>query len=396
MRIGIDYTSAVHQGAGIGRLTRNVVQELAKLDTSGDEYTLLVQGREIPYPPRPEPPAGSPNVASGISSPNWREVRTRLNQRWWTRIWHRLRIPLKVEWLTGPIDVFHGPDFVLPPLAKRTRAIVTVHDLSFLHYPDCFEPALLAYLHSAVPRATARADWVLADSESTRRDAIELLGVPAQRTSVLYPGVEPRFRPIEAHTARGAAALSQTRAKYKLPDRFILAVGTVQPRKNYVRLVEAFSQLDLQGLHLVIAGGKGWLFQDLYDRIRQLGLRSRVHLTGYVDDADLPALYNLAQVVAQPSLYEGFGIPIVEAMACGTPVVSADNSSLPEAAGDAGLLFDALDSEALADALARALTDVELRQTMVERGMQQASQFTWREAAETLHATYQQIGVDNL
>jgi len=393
VRIGIDYSSAVFQGAGIGRLTRNVVQVLAELDAdlcshrSGDEYTLLIQGREIPYPP----PAGREgihsNVASGIPNPNWREVRTRLNQRWWTRIWHRLRIPINVEWLIGQVDLFHGPDFVLPPLQPSTRAIVTVHDLSFLRYPHCFEPALLNYLNSAVPRATARATWVLADSESTRKDAIELLGVPAEQTSVLYPGVEPRFQPI-----KNLASLSIVQAKYRLPEHYILSVGTVQPRKNYVRLVDAFAQLNVRDVHLVIVGGKGWLYQELLDRIEELDLQERVHLTGYVEDADLPAIYNLAQVVAQPSLYEGFGIPIVEAMACGIPVVAADNSSLPEAAGEACLLIDALDSEALAEALSRALTDSGLRQTMVKRGLAQARKFTWQRAAETLRATYQQVG----
>lgn len=391
MRIGIDYSSAVHQGAGIGRLTRNVVQALARLDAesnrTSDQYTLLIQGREIPYPPPTGNSGGSRNAASGIPNHNWREVRTHLSQRWWTRIWHRLRFPLDVEWLIGQVDLFHGPDFVLPPLRPGTRAIVTVHDLSFLHLPHCFEPALLDYLKSAVPRATARADWVLADSESTRRDAIELLDVPERRTSVLYPGVESRFQPIEDR-----AILSGVQSKYGLPERFILSVGTVQPRKNYVELVEAFSRLDLENVHLVIAGGRGWLYRELLDRIEELGLNQRVHLTGYVDDIDLPALYNLAQVVALPSLYEGFGIPIIEAMACGIPVVAADNSSLPEAAGDAGLLVDALDSEALADALSRALTDPGLRQAMIERGLAQASQFTWQRAAETLHATYQQVG----
>jgi glycosyltransferase involved in cell wall biosynthesis len=393
VRIGIDYSSAVFQDAGIGRLTRNVVQALADLDadsrshSAGDEYTLLIQGREIPYPPQTKREGIHNNVASGIPNPNWREVRTRLNQRWWTRIWHRLQIPVNVEWLIGQVDLFHGPDFVLPPLQPSTRAIVTVHDLSFLHYPYCFEPALLNYLNSAVPRATARANWVLADSESTRKDAIELLGVPAEQTSVLYPGVEPRFQPIE-----NRASLSLVQAKYRLPEHFILSVGTVQPRKNYVRLVEAFAQLDVADVHLVIVGGKGWLYQELLDQIEELDLQERVHLTGYVEDADLPAIYNLAQVVAQPSLYEGFGIPIVEAMACGIPVVAADNSSLPEAAGEAGLLVDALDSEALAEALSRALTDSELRQTMVKRGVAQAHKFTWQRAAETLHATYQQVG----
>jgi glycosyltransferase involved in cell wall biosynthesis len=294
---------------------------------------------------------------------------------------------VNVEWLIGPVDLFHGPDFVLPPLSKHTRALVTVHDLSFLHYPHCFEPALLVYLKTAVPRAAARADWILADSESTRQDVIELLGVPEEQTSVLYPGVEARFHPIQDR-----ATLSQVRARYALPEHFVLAVGTVQPRKNYVRLVEALEQLDVRDVHLVIVGGTGWLYQDLYERIEALGLQARVHLTGYVDDADLPALYNLAQVVAQPSLYEGFGIPILEAMACGIPVVSANNSSLPEAAGGAALLVDAEKSEALADALARALTDAQLREALVERGFAQARQFTWQRAAKTLHAVYQQIG----
>jgi glycosyltransferase involved in cell wall biosynthesis len=393
VRIGIDYSSAVHQGAGIGRLTRNVVQALARLDegaslpSMGDEYTLLIQGRQIAYPPQLEGAADARNVASGIPNANWHEVRTWLNQRWWTRIWHRLHLPVNVEWLIGQVDLFHGPDFVLPPLGSRTRAIVTVHDLSFLHYPHCFEPALLAYLNSAVPRAAARADWVLADSESTRRDAIERLGVPAQQTSVLYPGVEPRFRPIDDPTL-----LDRVRHKYKLTQPFILSVGTVQPRKNYVRLVEAYNQLGMADVHLVIVGGRGWLYQELLDRIRELGLQERVHLAGYVDDVDLPVIYNLARVVAQPSLYEGFGIPIVEAMACGIPVVAANNSSLPEAAGDAGLLVDAMDGEALADALARALTDSHLRQTMTERGVAQARRFTWKKAAQTLQATYQQVG----
>jgi glycosyltransferase involved in cell wall biosynthesis len=180
--------------------------------------------------------------------------------------------------------------------------------------------------------------------------------------------------------------------KYQLPERFILSVGTVQPRKNYVRLVEAFAQLDVEDVDLVIAGGKGWLYQELFERIEELGLQERVHLTGYVDDDDLPALYNLAKVVAQPSLYEGFGIPVVEAMACGIPVVTADNSSLPEAAGDAGLLVDALDSEALGNALLRALTDAQLRRTMIARGQAHARRFTWEKAAQILHATYQQIG----
>jgi glycosyltransferase involved in cell wall biosynthesis len=392
LRVGIDYTSAVYQGAGIGRLTRNVVQALARIDRE-NEYTLLIQGREIPYPPSlpddgaPSPEANGRNPASGIRNANWREVRTWLDQRWWTRIWHRARLPLPVEWLIGNVDLFHGPDFSLPPLKSSTRAIVTVHDLSYLRLPHCFEPALLDYLVGAVQRAANRADWVLADSESTRRDVIELLAVPEERTSALYPGVEPRFNPHQE-----SDNLERVRSKYQLPDRFILSVGTVQPRKNYERLVEAFVQMEIDELSLVIVGGKGWLYQSLLDRIETLNLGARVLLTGYIDDIDLPAIYASALAFALPSLYEGFGIPALEAMACGIPVVTADNSSLPEVVGDAGLLVNAQDTPALADALTRALTDTELRHTMVNRGLAQASRFTWEKAAVTLRDTYVRLG----
>ena len=192
-RIGIDYTSAAHQGAGIGRLTRGVVRALAEIDRE-NQYTLLVQGRELPYPPAVPDPR---NAASGIPHANFREVRTRISERWWNRIWHRLRLPLPVEWVTGPLDLFHSPDFTLPPVRPGTRTIVTVHDLSYLRLPHCFEPTLREYLETHVARAVRRADHVLADSHSTRRDAIELLRVPEKRVSVLYAGVEPRFRPIK-------------------------------------------------------------------------------------------------------------------------------------------------------------------------------------------------------
>jgi glycosyltransferase involved in cell wall biosynthesis len=405
LRVGIDYTSAAHQGAGIGRLTRNIVRALAQIEadeshsanrvhpangahSQENEYKLLVQGRALPYGPgTPDEGHSARNVASGIPNDNFCEVRTWISERWWTRIWHRLHLPIPVEWLIGEVDLFHGPDFTLPPLRPGTRAILTVHDLSFLHLPRCFEPALLDYLVANVPRAVERADWVLADSESTRQDVIELLKMPAERVSVLYPGVEARFRPMT-----DARALERVRAKYGLPERFVLSVGTIQPRKNYVRLIEALACMEAGDVSVVIVGGKGWLYQDLFDRIQDQRLGERVIFPGYVEDKDLPAVYNLADAFALPSLYEGFGIPPLEAMSCGTPVVVADNSSLPEVAGDAALLVDAEDTEALADALTRVLSDSMLRQGMIERGIRQASRFTWQEAARTLRSTYEHVG----
>lgn len=386
VRIGIDYTSAVHQGAGIGRLTRNVVQALARIDQQ-NEYVLLVQGRDLPHPfPAPPGMEFTRNRASGIPNSNFSEVRTRISERWWTRIWHRLRLPVVVERVVGPLRVFHSPDFALPPLRKSTRAIVTVHDLSFMRLPQCFEPSLLQYLTASVPRAVRRADWVLADSDSTRHDLVELLDVPENRISVLYPGVEPRFCPMT-----DTEELARVRHKYGLPARFILSVGTLQPRKNYATLVEAFSQITDADLGLVIVGQRGWLYDDLLALAREKGL-GRVHFPGFVEDSDLPAFYNLAEVFVLPSLYEGFGIPPLEAMACGTPVITADNSSFPEVVGDAGLLVDAPDVQALVSGLRRLLTDSALRQDMTAKGLRRAMRFTWQSAAENLLATYLQVG----
>jgi len=382
-KIGIDYTAAARQGAGIGRLTRGVVRALAEIDRE-NEYTLLIKGRGIPYPPPVPHPR---NQASGIASANFGEVRTRISERWWTRLWYRLHLPIPVEWLIGPVDLFHSPDFTLPPTLSGTRTIVTVHDLSFLRVPHCFEQALLDYLTVHVPRAVSRADWLLADSESTRRDLVELLGAPEARISVVYPGVEPRFRPID-----DAEALEQVRVKYGLPRRFVLSVGTIQPRKNTAGLIEALSRLRATDVALVVVGGRGWLYEDVYAYVQELGVSDRVHWAGYVDDADLPALYSLSAVFALPSLYEGFGIPPLEAMACGTPVVTADNSSFPEVVGDAGIMVNADDIDSLTDRLDAVLEDAALRRSLVEKGLAQARRFTWQEAARSLRAVYEKVG----
>lgn len=381
--VGIDYTSAARQSAGIGRLTRCVVHALASIDHT-NRYRLLIQGREAPVV-RPDAAAAavSGNRVSGIASPNFSEVSTRISERWWTRIWYRLRLPVRVDWVAGSVDVFHSPDFLLPPVGRRTRTVVTIHDLSFLHLPECFEPVLAEFLRTHVPRSVERADWILADSENTRQDLIELLHAPEDRVSVLYPGVEPRFCRVDE-----PQTLEAVRKKYALPKRFVLCVGTVQPRKNYARLVEAFAQAAIPDLWLVVFGSKGWLYEDILAQAGKLGIGDKVLFPGFVDDADLPAAYSLAECLAFPSLYEGFGIPPLEAMACGTPVLSADNSSLPEAVGDAGLLLDALDTAAWADALRRITEDGELRETLIRRGFERASQFTWTRSGQTLLEVY--------
>jgi glycosyltransferase involved in cell wall biosynthesis len=371
MTIGIDYTPAHEQGGGIGRYVRELVAALAALD-SETPYRLFVAGADR-------------NLLPPTPGPNFTWAPSRLSPTWFARLWHRARLPIPVEYWTGPLDCFHATDFVLPPTRPATRTVLTVHDLSFVRVPGAASPRLKAYLDRVVPRSVRRADHILADSQATKDDLVALYGTPPERISVLLSGVHPRFRPAPPE------AVAAVRARYAIGDApFVLAVGTVQPRKNYERLMAALAALPpaLADVRLVIAGGKGWLEGPIHAAVESLGLRSRVLFIGFAADADLPALYTAARCLAFPSLYEGFGLPVVEAMACGTPVLTSNVSSLLEVAGGAAVLVDPLDVEGIADGLRRILSDDALRGTLIARGFERAATFTWERAAGQLRALY--------
>lgn len=377
--IGIDATAALTQGGGIGRYTRELLHALAA-EAPQYRYTLFSA----------RPPAVLPVPDSLPVAPHVRHRPAPVDERWLYRLWYRAGIPLPVQLFTGHIDLFHSPDFVLPPVRGGVPTLLTVHDLSFVHYPDTFPANLVAYLNRVVPRSVARAGHILADSESTKRDLAAVWGVPDKKVTVLHSGVNERFRPVTA-----AAALAVVRARYGLGDRpYVLAVGTVQPRKNYEMLVRAFRPVAAAGPYaLVIAGGRGWLSDGLRAEIERQGLTGRVVMPGFVDDADLPALYSAAGLFVFPSLYEGFGLPLLEAMACGVPVISSDASSLPEVAATGGepaaLLLPPGDEAAWSAAMLRLLGDDAARHRLIAAGRAQAARFTWGAAARQLAALYE-------
>ena len=384
MRIGIDVTSAVTQSAGIGRYTRELVRAMLTLGAP-HRYTLLyATEKRVEKPIDPLPPGA-------------RLRRLPVHDKWLARVWHRFQLPIPVELATGRLDLFHSHDFTLPPVLPGTRTLLTVHDLSFLRDPDSAVPSLRKFLDRAVRRSVARAGRVLADSQATKDDLVELFGVPAGKIDVLPGGVDARFGPI-----RDPAALAAVRARYDLGDGpIILYVGTIQPRKNYERLIRAFAQVigrrwktgsDPMGdVNLVIAGGKGWMFDDIFAEVAHLGLERRVRFTGFVDDADLPALYSAATIFAYVSLYECFGLPVLEAMACGAPVIGSSVSSIPEIIGDAGLLVDPMDVDAIAAGLLGLLKDLSARDAYMRDGLRRASKFTWGAAARQLLSIYDQM-----
>jgi glycosyltransferase involved in cell wall biosynthesis len=427
LRIGIDYTAAARQRAGIGRYTRELVTALLALE-SRHHYTLFaatgglqpetwhleLETRHLKpetWNLKRETRGLKPGTSNLQPEPcnlkpqaNVRFRKLPLSDDWLARLWHRLRLPIPVEVITGPLDVFYSPDFVLPPTRRTTHTLLTVHDLSFLRYPEAFVPPLRRYLERVVPRSIARADLVLADSAHTRSDLVSLLGVPSERVRVLYSGVHPRF-----YAQPEPGERERLQARYDLgPRPYVLSVGTLQPRKNYLRLIQAFTNLQPETLkpetlnlppfisapQLLLAGGRGWLYQDILDAAERHG--DRVRVLGFVDEADLPALYRQAALFVFPSLYEGFGLPVLEAMACGVPVVCSHISSLPEVAGDAALMVDPLDVDALAQAMARVLKDPDLRRDLIARGLVQAARFTWERAARQLQGTFDELGEDEL
>lgn len=373
--IGLDYTAAYEQGGGIGRYVRELVTALAHIDST-NSYRLFVAG------------ASSSNLPASIA-PNFGWRSTPLSPLFLARLWHRLHVPLPVEAFVGRVPLYHATDFVLPPTLPGVRTLLTVHDLSFVRVPGAASPGLRAYLDKVVPSSVARADLVLADSEATKEDLLSLYRVSSEKVVVLLSGVSSTFiRYIDPFF------VLTIRKKYRLTDRpYILSIGTVQPRKNYSRLIQALALIRNQGLDLdlVIAGGKGWLEDPIYATIRETHLEDHVHFIGFADDADLPTLYNGAVCFAFPSLYEGFGLPILEAMSCGTPVVTSNISSLPEVAGDATLLIDPYDVEALSNALQRLITDTELRNTLIVKGHIQAKKFTWEKSARHLLQIYNNL-----
>jgi glycosyltransferase involved in cell wall biosynthesis len=374
MRIGIDITSALTQGGGIGRYTRELIHTLVDIDQE-NQYQLFSA-----KPPKNFPVANPvPQHAHVTFCP------TNIDERWLYRLWYRLRLPLPVQLLTGSLDLFHSPDFVLPPVSGGIPTIVTVHDLSFLHYPDTFPPKLVDYLQRVVPWSIGRSTHVLADSVATRDDLVNLWHVPENKISVLYCGVHEQFQPIT-----DSEKITTVRAKYNLGESpYILSVGTVQPRKNYKMLIQAFKPVaEKMPHHLIIGGGKGWLYDGMLAEIERLGLNGRVHFIGFVDDEDLPTLYSAAALFVLPSLYEGFGIPLLEAMACGVPIISSNASSLPEVVGETAVLLSPLRPNAWTAAMLQLLNSANQRSKLVAGGFRQVQQFTWDQAARQLLNLY--------
>ncbi|MFN2118527.1 MAG: glycosyltransferase family 4 protein [Candidatus Promineifilaceae bacterium] len=383
-QIGIDITSALTQGGGIGRYTRELVRALVDLD-SQNSYTLF--SARIPS----ERLKNNQPLLDSLTSQSKITYRPApLVEHWLYRLWYRLRLPVPVQLFSGRLDLFHSPDFVLPPISGDIPTLLTVHDLSFIHFPDTFPPVLVNYLNRVVPWSVSRAAHVLADSNSTKMDLMEQWAVPEDKITVLYSGVNQDYQPV-----KDPLLLDKVKKIYDLGDApYLLSVGTIQPRKNYQMLIQAFASIAGSYPHnLFIAGGKGWLEDNMMAEAARQGIADRVRFLGFIADEHLSALYSAASLFLFPSLYEGFGLPVLEAMACGVPAVISNSSSLPEVGGEAALHLDPRQPEAWSEGMDRVLSDPGLAAAMVDAGFEQVQRFSWEKSAQELLDIYDSLFV---
>jgi glycosyltransferase involved in cell wall biosynthesis len=367
MRIGIDARMVYYSQAGIGQYIRRLTHGLAQIDT--EEQFILLQSR------KDEP----------LSLENGRFQRGRL----WTPSHHRFeQWTLPVEVAVAGLDVLHSPDFI-PPFRRTCKSVITIHDLAFLLYPH-FLTADSARYYGQIDEAVRRTDHIIAVSMSTKRDTMRLLGVPENKITVIYEAIQPYFHPID-----DPGRIQAIRSCYGLPERFLLFVSTVQPRKNLPTLFRAVRLLiDRHGplAPLVVVGRRGWLSQETYAMVNSLRLEQDVKFLDRVPTEDLILLYNAATCLVYPSLYEGFGLPALEAMASGCPAIVSDVSSLPEVVGEAGLLVGPDDVDGWAAAIGQVLADAELRRSLREKGLKQASTFSLERMAYETLAVYRKVG----
>ena len=370
LRVVLDAGPAVHQRAGLARYAERLASALWQHFRDALDLTLVYNshsGRRLPAS------LGSiPALTLPLGQHRWRLGALTCQL---------LRASL-VEGRLPAGDVYHATEHLLPWMARPS--VMTVHDLIFERYPQHHTRANRAFLRVAMPLFVRRADAIIAVSQHTRRDLLEVYATPPQKVYVVEEGIDERFRPA------GEADIRRVKERYSIRRPYLLMVGTLEPRKNHALAFRALAQLKAEGWPhcLVAVGGGGWLFDAVQRQVESLQLSDDVIFAGHVADADLPALYSGADCFLMPSLYEGFGIPVLEAMACGAPVVCSKVSSLPEVAGEAARFIEPLTAEGLADAVRQVLSHPKMADKMLSDGMRQAGRYRWQRAADETVQVY--------
>ena len=371
MRVGIDATAIPRTRAGAGNYIFHLIRGISEADTS-NSYVVFSRPQHV--------------EEWGIRQPNIVFHETDLASRPLRLLWEQTILPILAR--HHRLDVLHSPHYTFP-LFVPMRRVVTILDMTFFLYPELHSLAKRVFFRTMISLAARFADRLITISDSTATDLFRVLGsrALAEKTHPIPLAADPAYRPIS-----DASAISSVCERFGLePGRFILSVGVLEPRKNLPVLLRAYRGLRDEGVRhpLAIVGKRGWMFESIFSAVEELQLTHDVVFTGHVSDADLPYLYNGATVFVYPSIYEGFGLPVLEALACGTPVVTSNVSSLPEIVGEAGLLVDPHDPCALSAAIGRLLGDPNLARSLARRGRERAAGFSWQRTARETISVYE-------
>jgi glycosyltransferase involved in cell wall biosynthesis len=369
MRIGIDATALPPQPVGAGNYIIHLIRTLTGM-TSDHEFVVFAQ------------PSG-PNLIdlSEKSSVEWVIVDERSSGS--RLIWEQLYLPNLVR--KSGVDLLHSLHYTRP-VRLPCKSVVTFHDMTFFLYPELHTWARRQYFPRMMKYSAGKADELITVSDSTRDDLIRILQIDPHKVTTTHLGVNPGFKPTVDEDKKKKIA-----EKYNLPEKFILYVGLVEPRKNLPVLIDAYKQLIENDLdyELVLVGRYGWMYEEVLEQVRKLNLQHAVRFLGYVPQEDLPLVYNLASLFVYPTIYEGFGLPALEAMACGIPVITSAVSSLPEIVKEAGLLTPVNDTNALFETMVTALTNEDLRKDLIRKGPERAAEFSWSKTAQLTLQVYQ-------
>lgn len=377
MKIAIELQPCLKNKSGIGIYTYELIKRLEQFES------LQVKGNIFNFLNRND-------IPKDIEALHCiKEICSLLPYGAYKRLWNY--IPVRYDQLfDGQADITHFFNFLVPPKING-KVVNTIHDLTFLLYPETMDKRNLKFLKNNIQNSVNRPDKIITISENSKKEIIEYLGIDKQKIEIIYPGVDyERY-----HQVHDAMTIAKVRDKYRLPKQYILYMGTLEPRKNIVRIVEAFNKLKQNTykseIKLVLAGRKGWHYEPIFSKIQALGLEQEVIFTDYVAEEDKPIIYSEAKVFVFPSLYEGFGIPVLEAMASSVPVITSNGSSLPEVAGDAGVLVNPMNTEDIASAMYKLIEDERYARGCTERGSVQAQKYNWENSARRLYEVYQNI-----
>ncbi|MBN1583054.1 MAG: glycosyltransferase family 4 protein [Anaerolineae bacterium] len=371
MTIYYDVSAAVHARSGLGRYAESLGRALL---ANHREQMALFYNQD----PTIQPLIGLDAIPRRTINAGYK--------RWRMQVWIGQLLRQHFNHLLPGATLYHATEHLLMSL-PGVPTVLTVHDLIFRLFPRYHKPLNYLFLNLTVPLFCRRADTIIAVSDCTKRDIVHTYHIDPAKIVVVHEAAPPRFAPPSQ------AAIDAARAQYHLPERYLLTVCVIEPKKNHLGFLQAFEQLVLDDpdLYWVIVGGRGWLYENFFAALETSPARDRVIMPGYITDDALPAVLGGAQAFVFPSLYEGFGLPPLEAMACGTPVISSNTSSLPEVCGDAAQYFDPHHPEEMVAAARSVLADASLREAMSGHGLEQASQFSWQRAADETWEIYQRL-----